>query len=91
MWGCFQVKSLPPLDLLLITQSLDDHCHLATLQRLAALQPGLRVIATPNAEAKMEGLFRNASLPLPFPGYGLGVRRTEVEILEPGYTWANVP
>ncbi|KAM3271195.1 hypothetical protein ACQJBY_041769 [Aegilops geniculata] len=44
------------VDLLLITQSLDDHCHLRTLTRLAAIRPGLPVVATPNARPILSAL-----------------------------------
>nr|ACO87667.1 Zn-dependent hydrolases of the beta-lactamase fold [Brachypodium sylvaticum] len=40
----------PKVDLLLITQSLDDHCHLRTLKELSAVAPGLPVVTTPNAQ-----------------------------------------
>lgn len=40
----------PKVDLLLITQSLDDHCHLRTLKELSAMAPGLPVVTTPNAQ-----------------------------------------
>ena len=44
------------VDLLLITQSLDDHCHLRTLTQLAAVRPGLPVVATPNARPILSAL-----------------------------------
>ncbi|XP_037462671.1 uncharacterized protein LOC119334141 [Triticum dicoccoides] len=47
---------LTSVDLLLITQSLDDHCHLHTLTQLAAIRPGLPIIATPNARAILSAL-----------------------------------
>ncbi|CAN6330112.1 unnamed protein product [Urochloa humidicola] len=56
-------------DLLLITQSLDDHCHVRTLTQLSAMAPDLPVVTTPNAQPVLE------SLPTPF-------RR--VTYLEPG-------
>jgi L-ascorbate metabolism protein UlaG (beta-lactamase superfamily) len=75
-----QVKALgvdeamePPPDLLLITQSLDDHCHVRTLKQLSALAPDLPVVTTPNARPVL------ASLPTPF-------RR--VTYLEPGQSTA---
>jgi hypothetical protein len=63
----------PPPDLLLITQSLDDHCHVRTLKQLSALAPDLPVVTTPNARPVL------ASLPTPF-------RR--VTYLEPGQSTA---
>ncbi|KAL9225781.1 hypothetical protein vseg_001668 [Gypsophila vaccaria] len=57
----FQLSDLPEVDCLLITQSLDDHCHLKTLRPLSAMFPNLRVIATPNAEANLAPLFRNVT------------------------------
>jgi len=62
-----------PPDLLLITQSLDDHCHVRTLTQLSARAPDLPVVTTPNARAVL------ASLPTPF-------RR--VTYLEPGQSTA---
>jgi len=60
-------------DLLLITQSLDDHCHVRTLTQLSARAPDLPVVTTPNARPVL------ASLPTPF-------RR--VTYLEPGQSTA---
>ncbi|TVU48748.1 hypothetical protein EJB05_00019, partial [Eragrostis curvula] len=60
-------------DLLLITQSLDDHCHVRTLKQLSAMAPDLPVVTTPNAEPVL------ASLPTPF-------RR--VTYIEPGQSAA---
>ncbi|KAL5206802.1 hypothetical protein ABZP36_035011 [Zizania latifolia] len=57
------------LDLLLITQSLDDHCHARTLAQLAAAAPGLPVVTTPNARPILD------ALPTPF---------RDVTYLEPG-------
>ncbi|RLN28871.1 uncharacterized protein C2845_PM05G00030 [Panicum miliaceum] len=62
-----------PPDLLLITQSLDDHCHVRTLTQLSARAPDLPVVTTPNAQPVL------ASLPTPF-------RR--VTYLEPGQSTA---
>lgn len=53
----FQLSDVPEVDCLLITQSLDDHCHLKTLKPLSAKFPNLRVVATPNAQANLESLF----------------------------------
>lgn len=57
----FRLEDLPTLDCLLITQSLDDHCHLKTLKPLSQQVPELRVISTPNAESKLSPLFRNVT------------------------------
>ncbi|PHT58011.1 hypothetical protein CQW23_00374 [Capsicum baccatum] len=55
----FQLDDLPVIDCLLITQSLDDHCHLKTLKPLSGKFPNLRVIATPNAKTLLDPLFSN--------------------------------
>ncbi|KAM0882986.1 hypothetical protein ACQ4PT_031931 [Festuca glaucescens] len=47
---------LAGVDLLLITQSLDDHCHLRTLTRISAAMPDLPVITTPNARPIVSAL-----------------------------------
>lgn len=47
---------LAGVDLLLITQSLDDHCHLRTLTKLAAIRPDLPVVTTPNARPIVSAL-----------------------------------
>ncbi|KAE8100757.1 hypothetical protein FH972_018620 [Carpinus fangiana] len=57
----FQLSDLPEIDCLLITQSLDDHCHLKTLKPLSEKSPNLRVIATPNAKPLLDPLFRNVT------------------------------
>eukprot|EP00850_Spirogloea_muscicola_P006676 SM000032S12060 [mRNA] locus=s32:329939:334496:+ [translate_table: standard] len=57
----FSLEQLPPLDCLLITQSLDDHCHKKTLGPLSQKLPDLRVIATPNAEAFLSKHFNNVT------------------------------
>ncbi|KAA8532736.1 hypothetical protein F0562_032769 [Nyssa sinensis] len=57
----FQLTDLPEVDCLLITQSLDDHCHLRTLKPLSQKLPNLRVIATPNAKNLLDPLFRNVT------------------------------
>ncbi|GLT34493.1 hypothetical protein SLA2020_090030 [Shorea laevis] len=57
----FQLSDLPQVDCLLITQSLDDHCHLKTLKPLSEMSPNLRVIATLNAKALLDPLFRNVT------------------------------
>nr|CAD1838519.1 unnamed protein product [Ananas comosus var. bracteatus] len=60
--GNFWLDDLPSLDCLLITQSLDDHCHVKTLTPLSKKMPDLPVIATPNAEAILRPLFSNVSI-----------------------------
>ncbi|KAJ9163373.1 hypothetical protein P3X46_023049 [Hevea brasiliensis] len=57
----FQLRDLPEVDCLLITQSLDDHCHLKTLKPLSEMLPNLRVIATPNAKPSLDPLFSNVT------------------------------
>ncbi|TYI51700.1 hypothetical protein E1A91_D12G194200v1 [Gossypium mustelinum] len=56
-----ELTDLPQVDCLLITQSLDDHCHLKTLKPLSEMSPNLRVIATPNAKPLLDPLFRNVT------------------------------
>ncbi|PWA57271.1 metallo-hydrolase/oxidoreductase superfamily protein [Artemisia annua] len=55
----FQLTDLPEIDCILITQSLDDHCHLNTLKPLSQKLPNVRVIATPNAKTLLDPLFTN--------------------------------
>ncbi|CAN6335301.1 unnamed protein product [Urochloa humidicola] len=50
------VEDLLPADLLLITQSLDDHCHIRTLTQLSAMAPDLSVVTTPNAQPVLDSL-----------------------------------
>lgn len=57
----FKLSDLPEIDCLLITQSLDDHCHLKTLRPLSEMFPKLRVIATPNAKELLDPLFSNVT------------------------------
>ncbi|KAK7306954.1 hypothetical protein VNO77_39604 [Canavalia gladiata] len=57
----FQLSDLPEIDCLLITQSLDDHCHLKTLRPFSEKFPNIRVIATPNAKGLLDPLFRNVT------------------------------
>ncbi|XP_078177266.1 metallo-hydrolase/oxidoreductase superfamily protein [Carex rostrata] len=57
----YKIDDLPELDCLLITQSLDDHCHIRTLTPLSQRNPNLPVVATPNAESILEPLFRNVT------------------------------
>ncbi|KAK3033664.1 hypothetical protein RJ639_034543 [Escallonia herrerae] len=55
----FQLTDLPEINCLLITQSLDDHCHLKTLKPLSKKLPNLKVISTPNAKELLDPLFSN--------------------------------
>lgn len=55
------VDDLPPFEYLFITQGFDDHCHLKTLEPLAKNRPDLPVIASPNAESMLSGLFTNVT------------------------------
>ncbi|KAI3467130.1 hypothetical protein Pfo_023793 [Paulownia fortunei] len=57
----FKLDDLREINCLLITQSLDDHCHLKTLKPLSQKLPNLRVIATPNAKALLDPLFSNVT------------------------------
>jgi len=57
-----QLSDLPEINCLLITQSLDDHCHLKTLKPFSQKFPDIRVIATPNAKGLLDPLFRNVSI-----------------------------
>ncbi|KAJ6842710.1 uncharacterized protein M6B38_298195 [Iris pallida] len=58
----FRLDDLPEqLDCLLITQSLDDHCHVNTLKPLSQRFPHLPVIATPNATPILTPLFTNVT------------------------------
>jgi L-ascorbate metabolism protein UlaG (beta-lactamase superfamily) len=43
---CYTPATLPPIDLILISQSLDDHCHQPTLAQLSKQIP---VVAAPSA------------------------------------------
>lgn len=57
----FQLSDLPEINCVLITQSLDDHCHLKTLKPFSQKFPNIRVIATPNAKGLLDPLFRNVT------------------------------
>lgn len=57
-----QLSDLPEIDCILITQSLDDHCHLKTLKPFSQKFPNIRVIATPNAKNLLDPLFRNVNM-----------------------------
>ena len=50
---CYTPTTLPPIDLILITQSLDDHCHQPTLAQLSKQIP---VVAAPSAVKTIEQL-----------------------------------
>lgn len=50
------LDTLPALDALLITQGLDDHAHLRTLEKLAKSDPQLPVYAPPSARATLEAV-----------------------------------
>nr|GMD80440.1 TRNA-dihydrouridine synthase [Ipomoea batatas] len=67
----FQLDDLPEVDYLLITQSLDDHCHLNTLRPLSQKSPNLRVIATPNAKGLLDPLFSDVVYLEPGQGYDI--------------------
>lgn len=49
----FTPSTLPPIDLILISQGLDDHCHQPTLEKLDRQIP---VIASPTAAKTVQGL-----------------------------------
>lgn len=87
----FQLSDLPEVDCLLITQSLDDHCHLKTLKPLSAKFPNLRVVATPNARPKLDPLFSKVTYLEPGQnteikgknGSGVRIRATAGPVLGP--------
>ena len=62
VWNFVQLSDLPEIDCLLITQSLDDHCHLNTLRPLSIKFPNLKVLATPNARPLLDPLFSNVRI-----------------------------
>ncbi|XP_068638747.1 uncharacterized protein [Aristolochia californica] len=76
----FQLNVLPELDCLLITQSLDDHCHVRTLKPLSRKFPGLRVISTPNAEPILRTLFDSVSYLEPGQSFELEKDSSKVTI-----------
>jgi L-ascorbate metabolism protein UlaG (beta-lactamase superfamily) len=49
----FTPETLPPIDVILLSQGLDDHCHTPTLQRLDRTIP---VVASPTAAAVVKKL-----------------------------------
>ncbi|KAF5201629.1 Metallo-hydrolase/oxidoreductase superfamily protein [Thalictrum thalictroides] len=87
----FQLSDLPEIDCLLITQSLDDHCHMKTLKPFSKMFPDIRVIATPNAESLLSPLFKNVTYLEPGQsceiegknGYKVGVQATAGPVLGP--------
>ncbi|EFJ36420.1 hypothetical protein SELMODRAFT_141274 [Selaginella moellendorffii] len=56
-----KLDELGDVDCLLITQSLDDHCHKRTLEPLSKIYPQLQVIATPNAEPILSKIFKQVT------------------------------
>ncbi|KAF8075520.1 hypothetical protein N665_1089s0013 [Sinapis alba] len=70
----FKLDDLPEVDCLLITQSLDDHCHLNTLRPLSEKSPDVKVIATPNAKPLLDPLFTNVTYLEPGETYELNSR-----------------
>lgn len=57
----FRLENLEELDCLLITQSLDDHCHKRTLDALSNIYQDLHVVSTPNAKPILETLFKKVT------------------------------
>ena len=69
---CYTPETLPSIDLILITQNLDDHCHPATLAQLSKQIP---VIAAPSAVKIVEKLGYDRVIPLaPWQTYSLDDR-----------------
>jgi L-ascorbate metabolism protein UlaG (beta-lactamase superfamily) len=69
---CYTPETLPSIDLILITQSLDDHCHQPTLAQLSKQIP---VIAAPSAVKIVEKLGYDRVIPLaPWQTYTLNDR-----------------
>jgi L-ascorbate metabolism protein UlaG (beta-lactamase superfamily) len=58
---CYTPTTLPSIDLILISQSLDDHCHQPTLAQLSKQIP---VIAAPSAVKVVEKLGYDRVVPL---------------------------
>lgn len=69
----FKLSDLADVDCLLITQSLDDHCHLKTLKPLSQMYPNLKVISTPNAKPLLDPLFNNVTYVEPGESSEIGV------------------
>lgn len=57
----FTPETLPPIDLILISQGIDDHCHIPTLQQLERTIP---VIASPTAAKTLQRLGFSKIIPL---------------------------
>ncbi|CAB9531988.1 Inherit from COG: Hydrolase (Partial), partial [Seminavis robusta] len=46
--------ALPPIDGILITQGLDDHAHVRTLQKIHSLDPTVPILAPPSAKGALK-------------------------------------
>ena len=58
----------------LLSQGLDDHCHLDTLQQLIPLLPDLQFIVAPSAQEKMQSILPpNRQLQVLAPGQSLAL------------------
>jgi L-ascorbate metabolism protein UlaG (beta-lactamase superfamily) len=69
---CYTPETLPSIDLILISQSLDDHCHQPTLAQLSKQIP---VIAAPSAVKIVQKLGYDRVIPLaPWATYTLDER-----------------
>ena len=69
---CYTPATLPKIDLILISQSLDDHCHQPTLAQLSKQIP---VVAAPSAVKTIEQLGYDRVIPLaPWQTYLLDER-----------------
>ncbi|WP_310427248.1 MBL fold metallo-hydrolase [Chamaesiphon sp. VAR_48_metabat_135_sub] len=69
---CYTPTTLPTIDLILISQSLDDHCHQPTLAQLSKQIP---VIAVPSAVKIVKKLGYDRVIPLvPWENYTLDER-----------------
>lgn len=68
----FTPETLPPIDLILISQGLDDHCHRPTLERLDRQVP---VVASPTAAKTVQTLgYRQVSAVSNWQTQRLGAR-----------------
>ena len=66
---CYTPETLPPIDLILISQGLDDHCHQPTLQQLSRQIP---VVASPSAAKTLRRLgFKHITSLSPWQTYTL--------------------
>ncbi|XP_057854827.1 uncharacterized protein LOC131064629 isoform X2 [Cryptomeria japonica] len=79
----FRLENLEELDCLLITQSLDDHCHKKTLDALSNIYQDLHVVSTPNAKPILETLFKEVWFCL---SGEIGISNLMVTYIEPGQT-----